>query len=78
MSQSKYIREILQKTNMIGAKAASTPMTTYISLSLFDGSASVDAEEFRKIIGSLQYLLITRPDISFAVNKLAQYMHKPT
>uniref|UniRef100_A0A2N9HT29 Reverse transcriptase Ty1/copia-type domain-containing protein n=1 Tax=Fagus sylvatica TaxID=28930 RepID=A0A2N9HT29_FAGSY len=34
--------------------------------------------EFRRILGSLQYLSLTRPDISFAVNKLSQFMHKPT
>ncbi|OMO62973.1 Reverse transcriptase, RNA-dependent DNA polymerase [Corchorus capsularis] len=33
---------------------------------------------FRQILGSLQYLSLTRPDISFVVNKLSQLMHKPT
>lgn len=63
---------------MAGVKAANTPMTTTTSLSLYDKSTSVDDEEYRRVIGSLKYLLLTRPDISFAVNKLAQYMHKPT
>lgn len=71
MSQRKYIRDILVKTNMEGAKSANTPMTSTTSLSLFDGNASVDAEEYRKIIGSLQYVTITRSDICFVVNKLA-------
>lgn len=37
-----------------------------------------DPTEYCQVIGSLQYLLITRPDIAFAVNKLSQYMHCPT
>lgn len=53
-------------------------MTTTTSLSMNDGTTFVDLEEFKKIIGSLQYLLITHLDISFAVNKLAQHMHKPS
>jgi hypothetical protein len=47
-------------------------------LKLFDGTFSVDSTEYKSIIGALQYLSLTRPDISFAVNKLSQFMHKPT
>ena len=38
----------------------------------------MDSSKFCRIIGRLQYLSLTRPDISFAVNKLSQFMHKPT
>ena len=38
----------------------------------------MDNSEFHRIISCLQYLSLTRPDISFAVNKLSQFMHKPT
>jgi hypothetical protein len=36
-----------------------------------------DALLFRNIMGALQYVTITRSDISFAVNPISQYMHKP-
>ena len=49
-----------------------------LSLSLLDGTTNVDNTKFRRIIGSLQYISLTRPDISFSVNKLSQFMHKPT
>lgn len=78
LSQHKYIRELLQTTNMLGAKDVSTPLSTTTFLHLVDGTAAVDSTEFRRVIGSLQYLSLTRPDISFAVNKLSQFMHKPT
>lgn len=78
MCQGKYIQEILHNTNMLGAKAVATPMTTSMSLNLFDSTFLVNKEEFKKTIGSLQYLLIIRPDVAFAVNKLPQHMHKPT
>uniref|UniRef100_A0A2N9FBJ6 Reverse transcriptase Ty1/copia-type domain-containing protein n=1 Tax=Fagus sylvatica TaxID=28930 RepID=A0A2N9FBJ6_FAGSY len=78
LSQHKYIRELLAKTSMSGAKDVSTPLSTTQSLQLIDGTAAVDSSEFRRILGSLQYLSLTHPDISFAVNKLSQFMHKPT
>ena len=37
-----------------------------------------DATEYRSIVGGLQYLTITRPDLSFAVNRVCQYLHSPT
>ncbi|RVW24725.1 Retrovirus-related Pol polyprotein from transposon RE2 [Vitis vinifera] len=78
LSQHQYIRDLLSTTNMLGAKDVSTPLSTTASLKLFDGTTPVDSTDFRRVIGSLQYLSLTRPDISFAVNKLSQFMHKPT
>jgi hypothetical protein len=43
-----------------------------------DGTTAMDNSEFRQIIRSLQYLSLMHLDISFAVNKLSQFMHKPT
>jgi len=63
---------------MAGAKEATTPLSTTSNLILTDGFASIDASEFRSVIGSLQYLSLTRPDIAFTVHKLSQFMHKPT
>jgi len=78
LSQHKYIRDLLTKLNMHGAKEATTPLSTTIMLKLLDGTSSVDSTEYRSIIGALQYLSLTRLDISFAVNKLFQFMQKPT
>uniref|UniRef100_A0A2N9H7X1 Reverse transcriptase Ty1/copia-type domain-containing protein n=1 Tax=Fagus sylvatica TaxID=28930 RepID=A0A2N9H7X1_FAGSY len=78
LSQHKYVRDLLSKTNMSAAKDVSTPLSTSQSLKLVDGTTPVDSSDFCRIIGSLQYLSLTRPDISFAVNKLSQFMHKPT
>ena len=36
-----------------------------------------DATEYRSLVGGLQYLTITRPDIAFAVNRVGQYLHAP-
>ena len=77
LSQHKYVRDILENTHMAGAKDVSTPLSTTQSLHLVDGTNAVNSTEYRRVIGNLQYLSLTRPDISFAVNKLSQFMHKP-
>ena len=63
---------------MLEAKPVTTPMASTTSLSAFDGEPFPDHTLFRSTVGALQYLSITRPDIAFAVNKLSQFMHKPT
>lgn len=78
LSQHRYIRDLIEKHNMTGAKPSSTPLCTSTSLHLHDGTATVDSSLFRSIIGALQYVTLTRPDVSFAINKLSQFMHKPT
>lgn len=76
--QHKYVCDLFSNTNMDGAKDISTPLSTSQSLKLVAGTASMDSSEFHQIIGSLQYLSSTHPDIFFIMNKLSQFMHKPT
>ena len=80
LSQSKYSNDILRRTGMINCKLASTPMSTTEKLSVYDGTplGPEDATRYRSVVGALQYLTLTRPDISFAVNKVCQYLHAPT
>lgn len=78
LSQRKYIGDLLHRTNMTDAKPVPTPMTASTSLLIRDGTPLDNPSEYRTVVGSLQYLLLTRPDIAFAVNKLSQFMHKPT
>jgi histone deacetylase 1/2 len=37
-----------------------------------------DATTYRSIVGGLQYLTLTRPDLSFAINRVCQFLHSPT
>ncbi|XP_019160891.1 PREDICTED: uncharacterized protein LOC109157439 [Ipomoea nil] len=76
LSQSQYVVNVLEHFGMTGAKEVSTPMST--SVDLCATSPAFDATMFRQAIGRLQYLAITRPEISFAVNRLAQFMSSPT
>ena len=78
LSQQKYIGDLLYHNNMTNAKPVPTPMSASTNLSIRDGHTLDNPAEYRTLVGSLQYLLLTRPDIAFAVNKLSQFMHKPT
>lgn len=50
-------------------------MVSSTSLVLHDGSKPTDAIMYMRIVGSLQYISLTRPDIAYSVNKLVQFMH---
>ncbi|KAM1169726.1 hypothetical protein ACFX19_032002 [Malus domestica] len=75
INQTKYILDLLQKANMDGAKPYNTPLST----AKLDHTSPLleNATEYRSLVGALQYLIWTRPDISFAVNLVCQFMHSP-
>jgi len=76
--QKKYSREILKKFQMDNCKPTATPMNQKDKFSKEDGTARVDEEKFRSLIGCLMYLTATRPDILHATSILSRFMHCPT
>lgn len=62
---------------MAGSNGVHTPMASRSSLSLNSNCPEVDDTMYRRVLGKLQYLSFTRPDISFSVNKLLKFMHCP-
>ncbi|CAL1377238.1 unnamed protein product [Linum trigynum] len=78
LSQHKYMVDILHRFLMMDAKSIDTPMAASATLTLDDGTTPADATRFLQAVCALQYLVYTRPDIAFYVNKLSQYMHAPT
>ena len=69
LSQSKYTMDLLLKTKMINSTAIATPIAVKTT-PRSDDNELVDATEYRKIVGSLQYLTFTRPDITYVVNQV--------
>jgi histone deacetylase 1/2 len=80
MTQEKYATDLLKRVNMLSCKPMSTPLSTSEKLSAYVGDplGPTDITRYRSIVGALQYLTLTRPDISFSVNKVCQYLHAPT
>jgi histone deacetylase 1/2 len=79
MTQKKYSLDILHGAGMLKCKPTATPMSSTEKITAVDGTllTSDEATEYRSIVGGLQYLTITRPDISYAVNRVCQYLHTP-
>jgi histone deacetylase 1/2 len=80
MTQERYARDVLKRSGMDNCKPVDTPMSSVEKLSIHTGEklGPVDATRYRSIVGALQYLTLTRPDISFSVNKVCQFLHAPT
>jgi len=78
LSQKQYILDLLKRSNMVNAKSVTSPMSSSTTLTRFDSEAFGDPSLYRSIVGSLQYLSLTRPDVSFAVNKVCQFLQRPT
>ncbi|KAK4401408.1 Retrovirus-related Pol polyprotein from transposon RE2 [Sesamum angolense] len=77
VSQHKYLQDILADTSMLAAKPASTPFPLGLKLVLEDGALLPNPNKYRRLIGRLLYLGFTRPDISFAVQQLSQFLQAP-
>ncbi|KAJ9552405.1 hypothetical protein OSB04_016450 [Centaurea solstitialis] len=77
LSQSKYAHEILTRAKLIDAKPVSTPLAAHVQL-VRDGVPFSDPTLYRSLVGALQYLTITRPDLAYAVNSVRQFLQAPT
>nr|KYP76375.1 Retrovirus-related Pol polyprotein from transposon TNT 1-94 [Cajanus cajan] len=76
LTQTKYINDLLKRANMVTAKPVKTPMTASLKLTNSDKDPCENPSLYSSIVGSLQYLTITRPEISFSVNKVCQFMQE--
>jgi hypothetical protein len=78
LCQRSYATKILEAAGMSSCNSCSTPMECRLKLIKEDGSKAFDATLYRSIIGSLRYLVNTRPDIAHAVGIVSRFMEKPS
>lgn len=77
LNQRKYALEILSDTGLLGSKPISTPLDFNHNLYTTSGESLADPTPYRRLVGRLLYLTVTRPDITYAVNFLSQFMSVP-
>lgn len=73
VNQSKYTRDLLVRTCMDSAKPCNTPCLPHTQLSKDQGNALSDPTLYMSIVGALQYLTFTMPDITYDVNTVSIY-----
>lgn len=78
ISQRKYAIELLQRFNLLNCNPSPTPMNMNEKLVLEDGTRAANASYFRSLVGGLNYLSHTRPDIAFSVSLISRFMHSPS
>ncbi|XP_014523943.1 uncharacterized protein LOC106780197 [Vigna radiata var. radiata] len=77
LSQTKYAQDILSRAQMLEAKSTTTPLQPNIQLTT-TGDPFSDPTQYRSLVGALQYLTITRPNLSYAINLVSQFLQAPT
>jgi hypothetical protein len=80
LRQEKYAQDLLCRAGMQNCEPAMTPLSSSEKLYARGGGAlsTDDATKYNNIVGALQYLTLSIPDISFSVNKVCQCLHSPT
>lgn len=77
LSQRKYILDILTECGMLGAKPSFFPMQQQHKLSYDSGEPYSDPVQYRRLVGRLIYLTITRPELCYSIHILSQFMQDP-
>ena len=74
LSQAKYMTDLLAKDDLVSCSPVPTPISTGQYLTKDSGTDIANISQYRSIIRALLYVTLTRPEISFTVNKLSQFL----
>uniref|UniRef100_A0A2N9HIU0 GAG-pre-integrase domain-containing protein n=1 Tax=Fagus sylvatica TaxID=28930 RepID=A0A2N9HIU0_FAGSY len=77
LTQAKYTSDLISRAGITDSKIVDTPIEYNNRLNTHDGEPLPDATLYRQLVGSLIYLTVTRPDISYAVHIVSQFMAAP-
>ncbi|KAG8472089.1 hypothetical protein CXB51_036063 [Gossypium anomalum] len=75
--QRKYALDIISEVGLLGAKSSGFPIEQNHHLALAESVVLVDSEKYQILVGRLIYLTLNRPELSYCVHSLAQFIHQP-
>ncbi|KAK9108026.1 hypothetical protein Syun_024037 [Stephania yunnanensis] len=78
LHQHKYTQDLISLAGLQDGRSVDTPLEVNVKYRRDDGNFLSDPSLYRRLVGSLNYLTITRPDISFAFQQVSQFMQTPT
>ncbi|CAL1375187.1 unnamed protein product [Linum trigynum] len=78
LNQRKYVLDILSDCGIEAGRPVATPIEQNHQLGRLPSAPAQDPSGYRRLVGRLLYLTVTRPDIQYAVNLLSQGVHSPT
>ena len=77
LSQRKYVFDLLFETKKLGAKPCNSPMAPSVRL-IREGKTFEDPEGYRRLVGKLNYFIVTHPNIAHSVSVVSQYTFAQT
>ena len=77
MSQRKYVFDILEESGILDCKLVDTPIDLNVKFVPEQGEPLQDSGRYRRLVRRLNYLTITRPNISFPVSVVSQFLLSP-
>ena len=77
ITQAKYVSDLLSRAGLTDRKTVDTPVELNAHLTPSGGKPLFNPSLYRRLVGSLVYLIVTRPDISYVVHQMSQYLSAP-
>ena len=76
LSQRKYVLYLLSETGKLATKPCQSPMTQSLHFTR-EGELSEDPKRYRRLVGKLNYLIVTHSAIAYSISVVSQYMSSP-
>lgn len=77
LTQQKFTTDLLKDCSIYVSKSAATPLPLNLKLNMINGPFLDDPEMYRSMVGKLNYLTNTRPELFYVVQTLGQFMQSP-